>query len=495
MATRVETLGCGLLLTLAAGCEAPHLFPGMGRPANAASSTAAPVPASRPVVEPVEPPMVVRNPIPALPAELAVERGPKPDSSPDLTARGLALFSTNCVTCHGVRGAGNGPAAFILDPAPRDFTRGIFELHSNESGSLPTDEDLFDTITRGEPGSAMPPFERLPAAERWALVEAVKSLAVFKDEDEGTEIHFFRDRPPAPPLTLGNPIEGTPDVVARGKAGFQRLECWKCHGPEGKGNGPSATDLKTAWGGNSRPRDFELGQFNGALSVRDLVLRVRTGLGGTPMPAVAANQANDEELWRLAHYVASLRRGPPVPQPIKDGLIVSSRSTESIPADLLQPRFWMDLPFYEVPLAGDGPAKAAIAVQRDAAKLALLVTWEDPIERTAPAVPEDFLKGVTVELACSGQKAEWEWRSEWQRDAAKRPAGAFEEGVIGSSLLQGCGHWADGKWSVLLERPLAGDANRLALQGHTLDLVVTVADRRPGGPRTSKSGTLRLVVR
>ena len=42
---------------------------------------------------------------------------------------------------------------------------------------VPTDQDLFDTISRGMPGSAMPSWEHLTTDQRWGLVYYIKSLA------------------------------------------------------------------------------------------------------------------------------------------------------------------------------------------------------------------------------------------------------------------------------------------------------------------------------
>ena len=58
-----------------------------------------------------------------------------------------------CVGCHGEMGDGNGEVAQWLDPPmypkPRDFQLGVFKCRSTPTGTLPTDEDLFDTIARG----------------------------------------------------------------------------------------------------------------------------------------------------------------------------------------------------------------------------------------------------------------------------------------------------------------------------------------------------------
>src|SRR5574337_2087133 len=69
-------------------------------------------------------------------------------------AQGKALYEKKCVVCHGAEGMGNGKAEFVLFPKPRNFTKGIYKIRSTTT--LPTDTDLFRTITRGIPGTAMP---------------------------------------------------------------------------------------------------------------------------------------------------------------------------------------------------------------------------------------------------------------------------------------------------------------------------------------------------
>ena len=91
-------------------------------------------------------------------------------------ARGKALYVRQCAACHGVEGRGDGQAAYLLFPKPRDLRAAHFRLVSTWE-RLPTDDDLFRTISRGIPGSAMPSWGHLPEADRWALVRYVKSLA------------------------------------------------------------------------------------------------------------------------------------------------------------------------------------------------------------------------------------------------------------------------------------------------------------------------------
>ena len=51
------------------------------------------------------------------------------------------LFNRHCAACHGPKGDGQGPAAYLLSPKPRDFTSGTYKFRSTPSGSPPTDGD------------------------------------------------------------------------------------------------------------------------------------------------------------------------------------------------------------------------------------------------------------------------------------------------------------------------------------------------------------------
>ncbi|HYM67436.1 MAG TPA: c-type cytochrome, partial [Patescibacteria group bacterium] len=37
-----------------------------------------------------------------------------------------ALYRRHCAVCHGIAGRGDGPAAGLLSPRPRDFTAGAY---------------------------------------------------------------------------------------------------------------------------------------------------------------------------------------------------------------------------------------------------------------------------------------------------------------------------------------------------------------------------------
>src|SRR5262245_29079314 len=98
-------------------------------------------------------------------------------------ARGREVYERRCVGCHGPKGDGNGPVAAFLDPRPRDFRLGAFKFRTTPSGSLPTDGDLFRTLTRGVRYTAMPTWHELPEKDRLAVISYVKTFSPrWKDE-------------------------------------------------------------------------------------------------------------------------------------------------------------------------------------------------------------------------------------------------------------------------------------------------------------------------
>jgi len=190
---------------------------------------------------------------------------------------GARLYAASCATCHGRLGNGAGRSARLLDlPPPRDFTRGLFKLQSTPNGSIPRDEDLYRTISRGVAGTWMPAWDkRLTPAQRWALVRYIKGFSDL--EAQGA---------PEASLETPEPVALTPELAREGRFVYAALQCWKCHGVQGTGNGPSAATLKDDWGARIRPADLTRGVFKNGTSPVDLYRTFLTGLSGTPMPAL-----------------------------------------------------------------------------------------------------------------------------------------------------------------------------------------------------------------
>jgi mono/diheme cytochrome c family protein len=64
-------------------------------------------------------------------------------------AAGKTTFTTNCATCHGESGKGDGPLGAALTPPPRDFTKAEFKFDTDKDGKPGTDADLKNVIQKG----------------------------------------------------------------------------------------------------------------------------------------------------------------------------------------------------------------------------------------------------------------------------------------------------------------------------------------------------------
>lgn len=207
-------------------------------------------------------------------------------------AHGKTLYRRFCIGCHGKDGDGLGENAPYLDPRPRDFTAGVFKCRSTPTGNLPLDSDLFATISRGIYASAMPSWIALMPQQRADLVAHIKTFSP----------RFQTDKPEAP-LPIPTETADTPQSQANGRKVYQRMECWKCHGQEGKGNGPSAPTLTDSKERPIVPYDFTSGdRFKCGDTNQDLYRIFMTGLDGTPMPAYNGDLKSDEA-WDLVHYL------------------------------------------------------------------------------------------------------------------------------------------------------------------------------------------------
>jgi mono/diheme cytochrome c family protein len=208
---------------------------------------------------------------------------------------GKGLYVRYCIFCHGPNGDGRGESAPYLDPKPRDFTKALFKCRSTPSGSLPLDSDLYDTITRGIHASGMPSWKPLLKQERVDLIAYIKTFSsAFQEEKPGPAMPI----PPEPP--------NSPESVKRGAELFQSMNCWQCHGKDGRGHGPSAAALTDSQGNPITPFDFTSGRrFKCGESDSDMFRDLATGLDGTPMPSFATAMTADQR-WDVVHYIRTL---------------------------------------------------------------------------------------------------------------------------------------------------------------------------------------------
>jgi mono/diheme cytochrome c family protein len=167
-----------------------------------------------------------------------MEVPPAPPKSEAQLERGKTLFGQACAACHGASGKGDGVLTqrFDLGSRPADLAQPVAwiklrtTLQESTGGGVPSASDLFRTLTRGLPGTAMGSYRELPAEDRWALVAYVRTLsASYAIASKSVE---FPAR-----------IEHSAALLELGGAEFN-LRCMTCHGRDGMGGAPMV-DLDT----------------------------------------------------------------------------------------------------------------------------------------------------------------------------------------------------------------------------------------------------------
>ena len=193
-----------------------------------------------------------------------------------------------------------GEAAYLLFPKPRNFVDARYRLVSTWDW-IPTDEDLFRTLSRGMSGSAMPSGAHLPEETRWGLVHYIKTFSRFPF-DMGPD-HQPENESDQPTGRVKVPAEPDDTPETRTRAHQQYLEmCAGCHGPTGKGDGQEKQE--DSEGFPTRPRDLTAGIYKGSPDPEQVYIRIAAGLPGSPMPSHPALYGDDA--WHIVHYVRQM---------------------------------------------------------------------------------------------------------------------------------------------------------------------------------------------
>jgi len=238
-----------------------------------------------------------------------------PEPSAEMIEAGKRVYFTKCVWCHGVEGAGDGPSADRLWPRPRNFNQGTFKIRHTASGELPLfdakkpvpgQNDLFETVTHGLPGSAMPPWEGILTEEQRLQVLSFVTTQLVKDRkftDKQSESQTILQ------LNELKPIPANEESLKKGAELIVEKKCVECHGAEGRGDG-NAFNLKDDWGFSIQPANWhKCWNFRGSrqdpYNVKNIFRTFSTGVNGTPMPSFADN-TTVEERWHIANFVNSL---------------------------------------------------------------------------------------------------------------------------------------------------------------------------------------------
>lgn len=316
-----------------------------------------------------------------------VPSGPMPEVTEEFVENGRQIYIKRCSFCHGLLGDGGGPAADFLDPRPRDFTLGTYKFRTTISGELPTDNDLFRTVSRGLPGTAMQAFDSdlikngLSEEERWQVISYIKTFAIeFEDEEldpvkTGKTISLPANMPPY-----------SPELVAKGKDVFERAKCWSCHGKTGRGDG-NKEFRKDDWGFPIRIRNVtHPWKIKGGSEVEQIFMRFTSGINGTPMPSFVKSLP-EEDRWALANYIKSLQHDLTQHQVLK-ALPIDGDVPED-PAD----EAWNTAQPMDMRLAGQviapprwqNPSIEMATIQAIAndKEIAFKLTWDDPFKDIA----------------------------------------------------------------------------------------------------------------
>ncbi len=348
------------------------------------------------------------------------------EKSEALLELGESTFEKKCATCHGEEGLGDGEAAYLLYPKPRDFVAARYRLISTWERT-PTDDDIFNTISRGMPGSAMPPWEHLSEDKRWGLVHYVKSLSERpltikeptepeNEDDVGTGIVSI---PPEPPYT--------PEAQERA-AYLYDAACAGCHGATGRGDGSQKQVDEEGFA--TTPRDLTLGIYKGSPSADEVYRHIVAGMPGTPMPM--SNWGHGDDVWHLVHFVLAMSNERQREGAVMVKSEITAGRVEKLPEHpdarewhsatpvnaSLMPLWWRN----------DRPESVTVRAVHDGKEIAILLVWQDNSHDHKAIRVQDFRDAAAVQFSLvadppffgMGEEASkvniWMWKSDVQAD-------------------------------------------------------------------------------
>ena len=375
---------------------------------------------------------------------------------------GKPLYELKCAGCHGVKGDGKGPAAELLLPAPRDFTSGIYKIRTT-ANKTPTDQDLFRIISDGMPGTSMPPWSVLPEKERWNLVAYIKTFAGDKLKEAPKKVELPKE------------VASSEASIKRGKEMYEAIECHKCHGTEGRADGPSRPELKDEWGHPVPPANLaKRWNFRGGHSRTDIATRIANGVLGTPMPAFLDAVEKPEDVWHLTNFILSL--GPDSPRHAT--LVTVTAVADAIPDDPAA-ELWTRIAPSNIPLMGQviidprnfNPAIDLVSVRAvyNDKEIAFHLTWDDPSESSKGDGKTSFTDAVSLQLPpqitagterpyfLMGDGSEAVYLLRWEQGKGVTEASASGPAKITpikGGEASGKAVYANGQYRLVMKRPL-----------------------------------------
>ena len=457
---------------------------------------------------------------------------PKTNKKPSIK-HGKEIYLKKCAFCHGNKGKGDGPSAEYSLPQPRNFTKGHIKIRSTSFGKIPTDEDLFNAITRGMQGTTMPGWKHLSQSDRNSLVLYIKSLSkkFAKFEKRGKKHKI---------VTIPKPPKITQEGIERGKKSFL-INCSGCHGVKGRGDGVTTARIVDYSSNAIWPRNLsEPWNFRRGSSRKDIFMTLRTGLSTTAMPKFSPRVFKDKEIWDIVDFVRTLGADK---KPQVKTVIKATKVKEALPIDP-KSEFWNKSEHFYIPLGGQVlqkpksyfPKVRSLMIQAiyNDDEIAFKLGWDDPsfdpalkeqikMETSPPPPIPEHLKGVkedepiepvipeypdALALQFASKKGTvkpyflngdpdhsvnlWKWTSskneasEWNATGLKNwnsQGNPNQKVAIQSS-------YEYGRYSLVLKRKLKGNDKKLNIQfdvGETIPIAFNVWDGYSGDTGTKKS--------
>ncbi len=318
--------------------------------------------------------------------------------------RGKVLFQENCTQCHGEKGDGKGFTVNYSSPPPRNLTKGQYKLRSTPIGKIPTDNDIYKTLTQGMTGTTMPGWKLLSKPDRQSLVLYLKTLSrKFEKFIERGRKHKKVKVPEPPPFSLKSLQEGRQLYLEN---------CSGCHGFEGRSDGEASDRIVSISSGDIWPRNLTKSwTFRRGAKRKNLFLTLRTGLYGSAMPRFSKRLLKDDQIWSIVNYVQTLS---PPKKPKVNQQIHIKKIDGKLPTDP-KDKNWNSIDSHNYPLGGQIAEKdkayfpmiesVNIKAVHNGSEISILASWDDPTfdpvlqklisvkESPIPPIPEK-LKGL-----------------------------------------------------------------------------------------------------
>jgi mono/diheme cytochrome c family protein len=238
----VALLIAALLVAACGGASEPTASPVVSEPTQPPPEPTT----AEPTQPPPEPTMTEPSQASPEPTQPPQEEEPFPPEMPS-AVRGEAVYTANCVSCHGEAGDGSGLAG-AADFTDVEFVRGA------------TPSQFFEAIRDGVEGTAMPAWgETLSEMEMWDVLYYERTFAT------------------------------SPQEIAQGQGLFS-ANCVTCHGEAGDGSGLAGA------------ANFTDQEFMANRDPAEFFAKITEGVEGSAMPAWG-DTFTEDQIWALVNYV------------------------------------------------------------------------------------------------------------------------------------------------------------------------------------------------